>query len=79
MILHFKLPIFHGTRENDVEQHWFTFEAIWEVKKIVNENAKIVHLESMFRERDLMWYMNYKMTTPTGENKFLMEIKVCTT
>lgn len=37
-----KLHVFHGTGKDDVEQHRFMCEAIWEVKQTTYENAKIV-------------------------------------
>lgn len=36
-----KLPVFHGTKRDDAEQHWFTCEAVWAVKQTPNEKAKI--------------------------------------
>jgi hypothetical protein len=48
-----KLPMFHGTDKNDVEQYWFTCEAIWSVKRIIDEASKIAQPETTFRDRAL--------------------------
>jgi hypothetical protein len=36
-----RLPVFHGTGRDDEEQHWFTCEAIWSMKRITKEASKI--------------------------------------
>jgi hypothetical protein len=33
--------MFHGTGKDNAEQHWFTCEAIWSVKRITDDAAKI--------------------------------------
>jgi len=48
-----RLPVFHGTDKDDVEQYWFTCEAIWSVKRITNEASKIAQPETIFRDRAL--------------------------
>jgi hypothetical protein len=32
-----RFPMFHGMGKDDVEQHWFTCEAIWSVKRVTDE------------------------------------------
>jgi hypothetical protein len=54
--------VFHGTDKDDVEQHWFTCEAIWSVKRITDEASKIAQPETTFRDRTLTWYMKCKAT-----------------
>jgi hypothetical protein len=61
--------------KDDAEQHWFTCEAIWFVKRITDEATKIVQLETMFRDRALTWYMKYKATASAGQARSLTEIK----
>jgi hypothetical protein len=58
-----------------MEQHWFTCEAIWSVKRITDEATKITHMETMFRDRSLMWYMKYKAIVLMGQTRYLMKIK----
>jgi hypothetical protein len=70
-----RLPVFHGMGKDDVEQHWFTSEEIWSMKRITDETTKIVHLETMFRNKALMWYMKYKATMPIGWIRSLVDIK----
>ena len=48
-----KLPVFYGTGRDDAEQHWFTCEAVWAMKQMLDEQAKIARLETMFKERAL--------------------------
>jgi hypothetical protein len=36
-----RLPVFHGTSRDYVENHRFTCEVIWYVKTIINETLKI--------------------------------------
>jgi hypothetical protein len=67
--------MFHGMGKDDVEQHWFTCEAIWSVKRITDEVAKIMQLETMFRDKALTWYMKYKAIVPVGQTRSLPEIK----
>jgi hypothetical protein len=70
-----RLPMFHGMGKDDVEQHWFTCEAIWSVKRITDEATKIAQLETTFRDKALTWYMKYKATAPAGQERSLTEIK----
>jgi hypothetical protein len=70
-----RLPMFHGMGRDDAEQHWFTCEAIWSVKRIMDEASKIAQLETTFRDRALTWYMKYKATVPMGQARSLLDIK----
>jgi hypothetical protein len=36
-----RLPMFHGMGRDNVEQNWFTCEAIWFVKRVTDEESKI--------------------------------------
>jgi hypothetical protein len=67
--------MFHGMGKDDAEQHWFTCEAIWSVKRITDEASKIAQLETTFRDRALTWYMKYKVTAPVGQTRSLTKIK----
>ena len=59
-----KLPLFHGNGIEDPEQYWFLCEAIWIVKKLLDEDIKKVQLEITFRGHALDWYMKF-MQFPT--------------
>jgi hypothetical protein len=54
-----RFPMFHGTNKYDAKQHWFTSEAIWFVKRVVNDATKIMQLETTLKDRAMMWYMKY--------------------
>jgi hypothetical protein len=66
-----RLPTFHGMGRDDAEQHWFTCEAIWSVKRVTDEASKIVQLETTFRDKALTWYMKYKATASVGQARSL--------
>jgi hypothetical protein len=70
-----RLPVFHITGKDDVEQHWVMCEAIWFVKRITNEAAKITQLETVFKNIALTWYMKYKATGLTKQARSLTKIK----
>jgi hypothetical protein len=70
-----RLPTFHGMGRDDAKQNWFTCEAIWSVKRVMDEASKIAQLETTFRDRALMWYMKYKATTLMGQARSSIEIK----
>jgi hypothetical protein len=56
------LPMFHGRGRDDAKQHWFTREAIWYVKHIIDEASTIKKLETTSIDGDMTWYMKYKVT-----------------
>jgi hypothetical protein len=45
------------------------------VKRITDKKTNIVHLETTFRDKALMWYMNHKATAPVGQSRSLTYIK----
>jgi hypothetical protein len=59
--------VFHGIGKDDIEQHWFTCEVIWSMKSIVDEASNITQLETMFKDKALVWYMKYKEIVPTRQ------------
>jgi hypothetical protein len=67
--------VFHGTDKDDVEQHWFTCEAIWSVKRITDEASKIAQPETTFRDRTLTWYMKCKATAAARQMRSRKKIK----
>ena len=48
-----KLPIFRGTRLEDLDQHWFLCEAVWSIKQITDNDINMAQLTTTFRERAL--------------------------
>lgn len=70
-----KIQVFDGTEKDDVEQHWFSCEAILIVKQTPDNVAKIAQLETSFKDRSLPWYMKYKSTTQDRKTQILNEIK----
>jgi hypothetical protein len=71
-----RLPVFHiRTSKDDAEQHCFTCESIWYMKRIIDETTNIMQLETTFRDRALMWYMKYKAIAPVGHTRSLIESK----
>ena len=48
-----KLPVFRGIGLEDLEQHWFLCEAVWHVKKVIDDDIKMAQLTTMFRDRVL--------------------------
>jgi hypothetical protein len=70
-----RFPAFHGTGKDNADQQWFTYEAIWSIKRVTNDTTRITQLEIMFRDRALMWYMKYKSTSPIGQMRSLAKIK----
>jgi len=71
-----RLPTFHGMGRDDIEQHWFTCEDIWFVKKVMDEASKIAQLETTFKDKSLTLYMKYKATMLVGQERPLTEIKI---
>jgi len=67
--------VFHGIGKDDVEKHWFTCESIYSIKRVIDDVPKITQLETMLRSTTLIWYMTYKDTTPTIQERLLDEIK----
>jgi hypothetical protein len=67
-----KLPIFKGTRLEDLEQHWFLCDAMWSVKQVVDDAIKMAKLTTTFRDRALKWFMKYS----NGQVRTLLEVKV---
>jgi hypothetical protein len=44
------MHVFHGAGTKDPEQHLFVYEAIWNVKNIQDDDAKIMQLVTTFRD-----------------------------
>ena len=52
-----RLPIFRGDGFEDLDQHWFLCEAIWNIKNITDEAIKRNQFGTMLRDHALRWYM----------------------
>ena len=67
-----KLPIFQGTGAEDLDQHFFLCEAVWNIKQVQNDDIKKAQLTTTFRDRALTWFM--KFSTNTQQPKTIQEI-----
>jgi hypothetical protein len=70
-----RLPELKGEVSEDLDEHLFICEKIWEVKQITNEDTKIAQLPIMLRYRALDWYMSLATNSPLGTTKTIREIK----
>jgi hypothetical protein len=70
-----RMLVFHGAGTKDLEQHLFVCEAIWIVKKVQDDDMKIVQLVTTFRDHVLLWYMKYQSTAPVGQARTLADIR----
>jgi hypothetical protein len=64
-----RLPVFDGMGKDGAEQHWFTCEANWYVKRITDKVAKIMQLETMFRDKALMWLQKLRRSNERKRNR----------
>ena len=68
-----KLPIFRGTGTEDLDQHFFLCEAVWNIKQVQNDDTKKAQSATTFRDRALTWFM--KFSTSMQQPKTIQEIK----
>jgi hypothetical protein len=68
-----RLPIFRGDGSEDPNQHWFLWEAIWNIKNVTDETVKRTQFSSTLRDRALSWYM--KLVKGLAQPKPLNHIK----
>ena len=68
-----RLPIFRGDGSEDLDQHSFLCESIWNFKNVTNEAVKITQFSTTLRDRTLRWYM--KLVQGLAQPKSLNEIK----
>ena len=69
-----KLPIFRGMGTEDPDQHFFLYEAVWNIKQVHIDDIKRVQLTTTFRDRSLTWFM--KFSTNAEQLKTIKEIVV---
>jgi hypothetical protein len=68
-----RLPIFRGDGSEDPDQHWFMYEAVWNIKNVTDEVVKRTQFSTTLRDRTLSWYMN--LVQGLVQPKTLGEIK----
>jgi hypothetical protein len=52
-----RLPIFRGYGSEDLDQHWFLCETVWNIKSITDEAINRTQFSTTLRDRALSWYM----------------------
>jgi hypothetical protein len=68
--------VFHGIGKDDVEQHWFMCEAIWSVKRIIDEATKVVQARNHVQGQSLdVVHEVQGHYMPMGQARSLTEIK----
>jgi len=54
--------------------HLFICDKIWETKKIIDEDTKVVQLEITFRDCALDWYMGLVVKNPIGAPTIIVDV-----
>jgi hypothetical protein len=54
-----RLPIFRGYGSEYPDQPWFLCEAVWIIKKSIDEAVKRAQFSTTFRDCALRWYMKF--------------------
>ena len=68
-----KLPIFRGTGAEDPDQHFFLFEAVWNIKQVHSDDNMRAQLTTTFRDKALTWFMKFLASAP--QPRTIKEIK----
>ena len=68
-----KLPNFRGTVAEDLEQHFFLCEVVWNIKQVQNDDIERAQLTTTFRDRALTWFM--KFSSSAQQPRTIQEIK----
>ena len=61
-----RLPTFNGNGTEDLEQHWFLYEAVWMVHLVNNDDIQKAQIIMTLWVRMLDWYMKY-CVVPLGQ------------
>ena len=61
-----RLHTFNGNGTEDLEQHWFLYEAVWMVHLVNNDDIQKVKMITTLRGCILYWYMKY-CVVPLGQ------------
>jgi hypothetical protein len=70
-----KLLEFRGEAMEYPEKNLFICEKMWEAKKIIDEDTKLVQLPIMLRDYTLDWYMSLDTNITPGMTRTLDDIK----
>jgi hypothetical protein len=54
-----RLLIFKGDGSENSDQHWFLCEAVWSIKKVIDEAVKRAQFSTTLRDCALSWYMKF--------------------
>jgi hypothetical protein len=73
MVDEMRLPIFRGYGYEDLDQHWFLCELIWNIKNLIDEAIKRTQFSTTLRDHALSWYM--KLVQGLAKLKPLNEIR----
>ena len=73
MVDEMRLPIFRGDGSEDLDQHWFLCEVVWNIKNVTDKVVKRAQLSTTLRDHTLRWYM--KLVQGLSQPKPLNEIK----
>ena len=69
------LPLFHGNDTKDPEQYWFLCEAVWTVRKTMDDEVKKVKLETTLLGHALYLFMKFVQVPMGAPAKKLHEIR----
>ena len=58
-----RYPEFSGQGNDDVEQHWYLYEAIWRSRQTLDA-GKLIEFQTMLRERALRWFIKWLEAHP---------------
>jgi hypothetical protein len=70
-----RLPEFWGEALEDLKNHLFICEKIWEAKHIIDEDTNLVYLSITLRDCALDWYMSLDVNSPPGVTKTIAYVK----
>ena len=70
-----KLHLFHGNGTKDLEQYWFLCEAVWTVRKTVDDEVKKGQLDTTLQGRALDWFMKFVQVPTRTLMKTLKEVR----
>ena len=64
-------PEFFGRGNDDVEQHWYLYEAIWRAQQ-TPDVGKLIEFQTTLRERALRWFIKWSKAHP---NQVIADVK----
>jgi hypothetical protein len=69
-----RLPIFRGDGFEDPDQHWFSCDVVWSIKKVTDKFVKRSQFSTTLRDHALRWYRNF--SSGPGQPKPLNDINI---